>query len=237
MLILLAGPATKLFEHLHAVPKVYVADVAWGRETDTGDAGGRVVAEGDPALATPAALDAALPPLLGWQEQIPPSTSNKRVRGERAWVLHHRGEQVELPPSRVYLHAAEWLAHRPGVSRLRLTSSGGYYVRSLARDLGRAVGARAHLVRLHRTAIGPWTDPGRRIRTVTGPAMVPWMRTLLVGPVEVGQAVEGPFVPAAYTLPEGFPAVDTLRLVRDGELVGLASDGVVRVSIGSVCRE
>lgn len=230
LLILLGGPATRLFEHLHAVPKEYVADIAWGRETDNGDLGGRVIAEGDPAAATPEAL-AVITTFLGFQDQVPPATSNKRVGGERAYVRAHRGETVELPPSRVYLHSAEWLAHRPGASRLRIVCGGGYYVRSLARDLGRAVGARAHLLRLHRTAIGPWRDPGHRVVSVR--RLVPWMRAIEVEHIQVGDRVEGALQPPEWPLPEGFPSVQTLRLVRADRVVGLAGpDRVVTTVLG-----
>lgn len=223
LLILLGGEATKLFEHLHAVPKTYVADLAWGRETDNGDLLGHVVARGDPALATPERLAAALPAFLGWQDQIPPATSNKRVDGERAYVRAHRGETVVLPPSRVYLHHAEWVAHRPGASRLRIVCGGGYYVRSLARDLGQAVGARAHLTALRRVSIGPWVAPPRGVTTVTGRDLLPWMTSAEVERINQGKVLAlPPLTPPIWTLPPGFPPVPTVRLFRGGRLVGLA---------------
>ena len=161
LLLLLVGPATRLMDFLHPIPKTYEAEVVWGAETDNGDLHGRILREGSPAALTPAALDAALAGFLGFREQVPPAHSNKRVDGERAYVKAHRGEAVELPPSTVYLHAAEWLSHAlPRRSRLRLTCKGGYYVRALARDLGRTLGCGAHLGKLRRTAIGPWLDPG-----------------------------------------------------------------------------
>lgn len=222
LLLMLGGDASKLFEYLHAVPKVYVADIAWGMETDNGDRLGRPVAKGDPRLATPAALQALLPAFLGWVDQVPPATSNKRVGGVRAYRRAHRGEVFELPPARVYLHAAEWVGHRPGVSRLRLVCGGGYYVRALARDLGRAVGAQAHLVALHRTAIGPWTDPGRRVVSVTGRGLLPWMESLEVKQVLQGQLLHGTTRRPDWALPDGFPKVTTVRLLRGGRLVGVA---------------
>ena len=161
LLLLLAGPATRLMEFLHPVPKAYLAQIEWGTETDNGDLLGRVIASGDCSALTPALLDAALVPLLGWTGQVPPAFSNKRVDGERAYLKAHRGEEVLVPPSRVYLHEARFVSHElPLRSSLSLTCRGGYYVRSLARDLGRALGCRAHLSALRRTAIGPWLDPG-----------------------------------------------------------------------------
>src|SRR5216684_2438105 len=70
-----------------------------------------LVGRGDASGLDPARLDGALAPFLGWHEQVPPATSNKRVGGERAYVRAHRGELVELPPVRVYVHEARWVWH------------------------------------------------------------------------------------------------------------------------------
>src|SRR4029077_12213796 len=112
---------------------------------------------------------------LGWQEQVPPATSNKRVDGERAYQKAHRGEEVVLPPSRVYLHSARWLSHDlPRSSTLELVSGGGDYVRAPARDLGRATGAFGHLTKLRRAAIGPWRDPEQGRVLLRGAELFPW---------------------------------------------------------------
>ncbi len=161
LLLVLVGGATRVMERLHALPKVYEAEVAWGTETDTGDAGGVAVAHAD-AVPRRDEVERALAGFLGWTDQVPPATSARRVDGERAYVRVHRGEVVVLPPTRVYLHDAAVVGWNDAARRatIRLTCRGGYYVRALARDLGRAVGCPVHLVGLRRTAIGPWTDPG-----------------------------------------------------------------------------
>src|SRR5690348_11676384 len=104
LLLILVGPATRLFDHLHAIPKVYEATVRWGIETENGDLHGKPIFAGDASGITPGQLDELLASFVGWQDQIPHATSNKRVGGERAYVKAHRGESVEMPPSRVYLH-------------------------------------------------------------------------------------------------------------------------------------
>src|SRR2546429_4429111 len=143
LLPILVGRATRVFELLHPIPKEYEAEVTWSTETDNGDPLGTVVARGDASTLDPAQLEAALQSFLGWREQVPPATSNKRIGGERAYARAHRGEQVELPPVRVYLHEARWTWHGlPRASRLRLVVRGGYYVRSLARDPRRGLGSR-----------------------------------------------------------------------------------------------
>jgi tRNA pseudouridine55 synthase len=230
LLILLAGPATRLFEHLHAVPKVYEATVRWGVETDNGDLLGRPTFEGDASRVSPQQLDDALAAFAGWQEQTPPPTSAKRVGGERAYAKAHRGEVVELPPSRVYLHEARWLAHDlPRESRLHIVVRGGYYVRALARDLGRALGCGAHLTALHRTAIGPYTDPGPdRTVEVHGLELLPWAPSRALADQEVGDLRQGRSIPTGqvlgpdWALPKAFPDPDApVRGFHLGRLVAL----------------
>lgn len=213
LLLLLVGQATRLMDLLHPLPKTYLAEVVWGQETDTCDLQGLAVGAPAELRAGPEALDAALKPFLGWTEQVPPATSAKKIAGEAAYRKAHRGEVVELPPSRVYLHDARWLRHDlPERSWLELTCRGGYYVRSLARDLGRALGCGAHLARLRRTAIGPWEDPGAGLRThLAGAALLPWCRSLALSDTDADHLAHGRSIPATasedplWPLPEGFP--------------------------------
>ncbi|WP_141588499.1 tRNA pseudouridine(55) synthase TruB [Myxococcus sp. AB056] len=230
LLLVLVGQAPRLFELLHAVPKVYEAEVVWGTETDTGDLHGRPVLQGDTAALTPGALDAALTSFVGWREQVPPATSAKKVGGEPAYRKAHRGEAVELPPSRVYLHAARWLSHDlPRASRLWLSCRGGYYVRSLARDVGRALGCGAHLSTLRRTAIGPWEDPEPEQRVwLHGRDLLPWARVRTLTDAEVGELRRERPVPASslqpadWALPPGFPDPEApIRGFHQGRLAFL----------------
>ena len=213
LLLLLVGQATRLMDLIHPIPKRYVAEVVWGAETDNGDLLGRVVHQGDASHLTPAALDAALAGFRGWHDQVPPATSAKKVGGEPAYRKAHRGEEVVLPPSRVYLHEARWLAHDlPRSSRLELTCRGGFYVRALARELGRALGCGAHLSRLHRVAIGPWEDPGpgRRVG-LHGRELLPWCAIRELSDAEVGELrrerpiPQGRLLAPDWRLPAGFP--------------------------------
>lgn len=218
LLIMLAGPATKLFEYLHPIPKTYETTIKWGIETDNGDLLGEPIFTGDTSNLTPEKLDQILQSFVGWRDQIPHATSNKRVAGERAYLKAHRGEQVVMPPSRVYLHEAKWLTHQgfgsdgPRQSRLRLTVKGGYYVRSLARDLGKAAGCGAHLTDLHRTAIGPYTDPGPNHQTqVPGQDLLSWCPSRELTDQDTGDLRQNRTIPALniqppnWKLPENFP--------------------------------
>lgn len=230
LLLLLAGQATRLMDLLHGVPKTYVAEIAWGAETDNGDLLGKVTATASAQALTPDLLDAALRPLLGWREQVPPAHSNKRVRGERAYLRAHRGESFELPPSRVYLHEARFLEHDlPRRSRLRIVTGGGYYVRALARDLGRATSALAHLGALRRTSIGPWEDPGpggARVH-VRGAELFSWLPSLQIAGDDLAALREGKDLPLLepspppWPLPAGFPQPALVRALLGADLVAL----------------
>jgi tRNA pseudouridine55 synthase len=228
LLLVLAGQATRLMELMHPLPKTYLATLEWGQETDTCDHLGLPVAEGPAPTAE--MLEAALPGFLGWRGQVPPATCAKKIGGEAAYKKAHRGEAVELPESRVYLHEAAWVEHDlPRRSVLRLTCRGGYYVRSLARDLGRSLGCPAHLSALQRTAIGPWSDPGLHARTLLqGEQLVPWCPARILDAAEADHLLHGRPIPigeirpAAWPLPAGFPDPDApVRGLHEGRLVAL----------------
>jgi len=228
LLLVLAGQATRLMELMHPLPKTYLATVAWGVETDTCDHLGVAVAEG-PAPSR-AALEDALAPFLGWTGQVPPDTCAKKIDGEAAYRKAHRGEAVDLPASRVYLHQAAWVSHDlPRSSLLLLTCRGGYYVRALARDLGRTLGCPAHLAGLARTAIGPWNDPGPGARVlVQGEDLVPWCSSRALDDTEADHLLHGRPVPLgevqgpSWALPAGFPDPEPpVRGLHQGRLVAL----------------
>jgi tRNA pseudouridine55 synthase len=230
LLLVLAGQATRLMELLHPLPKTYVAEVVWGQETDTCDLHGEGVAGGDPAHLTPEALEAALIPLLGWTDQVPPATSAKKIDGEAAYKKAHRGEVVVMRPCRVFLLAARWIAHDlPRRSTLELTCRGGFYVRSLARDLGRQLGCGAHLAALRRTAIGPWSDPGEGLeRHLKGAELLPWCAIRDLSEAEADHLAHGRAIPPGVTqpgpwaLPEGFPDPSApVCAMQQGQLVAL----------------
>jgi tRNA pseudouridine55 synthase len=219
LLPILLGSGVHVFHALHELPKTYLATIAWGAETDNLDLHGKVVAQGD-------ASNPVLPPIAtGWQDQVPPAFSNKRVKGERAWRLAREGKVVELPAERVYLHEAQWLDK----TRLRVTVRGGFYVRALARDLGRLNGARAHLSALHREQIGPWRcpSPGEVLKLDLVDEALTWMPVRELTDAEVGalrkkqQIDPKTLLPARWRLPPGFPELSFARGVHLGRTVAL----------------
>lgn len=245
LLLILIEPATQLFEHLHAVPKAYRATIRWGVETDNGDPLGKVVSEADASKLTVESIDAAMQAHVGWQEQIPPTTSNKRIGGERAYLKAHRGETFELPPSKVYLHQYRWLQHNlPQESSIEITVRGGYYVRSLARDLGRQLGCGAHLSELSRLSIGPWNDPGvDQVVELHGREILPWAPARVLTDQEVGEFRQkrdigiGIMQPPEWKLPEGFPDPQApIRGFHQGTLRFLMESKEGRLKLKSIFK-
>ena len=164
VLVLLVGEATKLTNYLALDDKEYQATIAFGRSTETCDAEGattdeRTLPDGFPASA---ALEAVLDAERRRTEQVPPAFSAVSIGGQRAHRLARRGEAVLLPPRPVAVRALTLLECRchgsegPASATLGLAVTKGYYVRSLARDIGERLGVPAHLSCLRRTASGPY---------------------------------------------------------------------------------
>ncbi len=152
------GEATKTMPFVVDGRKTYVFTVRWGEERDTDDADGRVVAT---SVLRPeaAAVRALLPRFTGTIEQVPPRFSAVKIDGERAYDLAREGETVELAPRAVEIHRLE-LVEMPDRDHSVLTAEcgKGTYVRSLARDLGHALGVLGHVSALRRSRVGPFGE-------------------------------------------------------------------------------
>ena len=153
------GEATKLCGRMLDASKEYAFTVRFGIETDTLDLEGKIVAE-SAVLPTRAQVEAVLPLFTGPIEQVPPAYSALMVDGERAYDRARAGEAVELKARRVTVHSLEILpgtgSGEPGEATLLASVSKGTYIRSLARDLARALGTVGHVVMLRRLRAGPF---------------------------------------------------------------------------------
>jgi len=155
LLLLCVGRATRLAGYLSGMDKTYQAIARLGVATDTEDREGEVVAESEGWRGvTEATVDHALDGLRGDILQRPPRFSAKKVGGEAAHRRARRGEEVRLESVPVTVHELVVTSFEPPEVGLRVRCSSGTYVRSLARDLGEALGVGAHLTRLRRTAVG-----------------------------------------------------------------------------------
>ena len=154
VLPILLGAATKLTPFLQALDKEYVATVRLGVTTDTLDATGRVTAERPVPLLDPPAIRAVLDRFEGEINQIPPMFSALHAGGRRLHELARAGIEVVRAPRRVTIHRIDLLAWNPPLLTLRIACGKGTYIRSLAADLGEALGCGARLDALQRTRIG-----------------------------------------------------------------------------------
>jgi tRNA pseudouridine55 synthase len=152
------GEATKTVPFLMEAEKTYRFTIAWGETTTTLDREGPVTAAST-VRPTPAAVAAALTGLVGEIDQIPPDYSAIKVGGERAYDLAREGVVMDLAPRRVVIRRAELLAVLDADHiEVEIDCGKGTYVRSLVRDLAQAVGAEAHVARLRRLRVGPFTE-------------------------------------------------------------------------------
>ncbi|RMH76407.1 MAG: tRNA pseudouridine(55) synthase TruB [Actinomyces sp.] len=156
VLVLGVGRATRLLRYLGELPKSYVGEIVLGTATSTLDASGEVVATHDMSAVTDDEVRAAAAALTGDILQVPPMVSALKVGGRRLHELAREGVEVERRPRpvTVYRFDVEPVEGEAGVWRAEVVCSGGTYVRSLAADLGAALGGSAHLRSLRRTAVG-----------------------------------------------------------------------------------
>ncbi|MEZ0242078.1 MAG: tRNA pseudouridine(55) synthase TruB [Sphingomonas sp.] len=150
------GEATKLAGRMLDSDKVYDFTVAFGVETDTLDLEGKPVAESD-VRPTRAQVESILPRFTGPIEQVPPAYSAIKVDGERAYDLARAGEEVVIPSRAVTIHSLVLVESGPNSAALTAHVSKGTYIRSLARDIARALGTVGHVTMLRRTRAGPFT--------------------------------------------------------------------------------
>ncbi|HEX2979951.1 MAG TPA: tRNA pseudouridine(55) synthase TruB [Anaerolineaceae bacterium] len=156
VLVILIGPAVRLSEYVSASDKRYQAILRLGATTDTYDADGRVTSSA-PVNITEEQFEAALEQFVGEIEQVPPPYSAVKVKGRKAYDMARQGEEVDLQPRKIKVYNLELLEWAPPEAVIDVYCSSGTYVRSLAHDLGNALGCGAHLVGLRRTKSGRFT--------------------------------------------------------------------------------
>jgi tRNA pseudouridine55 synthase len=181
VLPILINAATRVADFVHEWPKTYVATISFGYTSDTGDREGTIQAAGDAASVTRASIEAALPAFTGHIDQIPPLYSALKQGGEALYRKARRGEQVDRQARSVEIHAIRLLDYDSdtAVARLEVSSGRGMYVRSLAHDLGSALGTGAYLSGLTRTAVGPLSVAEAVSMTTLTAAGEGWTRWLL----------------------------------------------------------
>lgn len=160
LLAVALGEATKTVPYVTDARKAYRFSVRWGAATTTDDAEGAVVAT-SPARPDRAAILAALPAFTGEILQVPPQVSAVKVDGARAYDLARAGEVLDLAPRPLHVERLD-LVDMPDedTAVFEMVCGKGGYVRSIARDLGAALGCLGHVVALRRLWAGPFDLSG-----------------------------------------------------------------------------
>lgn len=158
VLVLTVGNATRLTEYHQDHDKHYIAGLKLGEATDTYDCTGKVTKTADVPSLDPAQIEAALSQFRGKIMQVPPAYSAIKQDGKTAYQQARKGKEISLAPRPITIYQLDLLDFSPPAQiQLDVRCSTGTYIRSLAHDLGVALGTVATLTYLQRIAVGPFT--------------------------------------------------------------------------------
>jgi len=206
VLPLVLGKATRLAQFYTRSGKIYEALVRFGWSTTTYDRAGEATSEKREVALTAPDLEVHLERFRGEFLLTPPPVSAKKVDGKRAYQLARQSIAVELEPVQVQVYELELLEVNGALARMRAHCSGGTYMRSIAHDLGQAMGCGAHLEQLRRTLSGEFEMEMART--------IPQLQQLIID-----ERLVDALVPAVNLLP-GFPTVYvddlTVAQIRNG---------------------
>ena len=216
VLVLCVGPATRLADFVQAMGKTYLARLRLGATSTTDDADGDVTVGANASTPTRGDITAALAAFVGVIVQMPPAFSALKLDGRRAYDLARRGEDVALAARPVRVDAIRVIAYDWPFLDVEIDCGKGTYIRSIARDLGAALGCGGMVETLRRTRVGPFTaEQG-------------------VSPDESPEAAREKLLPMVAAL-DGMPRVtfdaDLARRFSDGQRMN-ADDVLPAVPVG-----
>lgn len=154
LLILLSGKMTKKSDEFLKQDKIYEATLKLGETSTTGDPEGEITPKNSEKIPTLAEINKALKALTGEIEQTVPIFSAVKIDGERAYKLARAGRDFTPPTRKITIYKIDLLEYKYPTLKIRTEVSSGTYVRTLAEDLGKALGTGAYLTALRRTKIG-----------------------------------------------------------------------------------
>ena len=155
LLVVLTGRRTKNASLFVRLDKAYEVRVVLGIETDTFDLEGRVLSQSTREVSREE-LEAVLREFQGEFWQTPPPFSAKKIEGRKAYQLARKGVSVEIPPKKVTIHSLELREFDSPYFTIACEVSSGFYVRSLAHDIGEKLGVGAAVAAVRRTRVGPY---------------------------------------------------------------------------------
>lgn len=155
LLILLSGKCTKKSGEFLKLDKVYEATIKLGYVSDTGDTEGNITKKSDEKVDLEK-IKEVLKNFLGEVEQRPPKFSAIKINGERAYKLARKGKDFEVPTRKVRIYKLEVLEYEYPILKIRCFVSSGTYIRTLAEDIGEALGVGAYCTELRRLEVGDY---------------------------------------------------------------------------------
>jgi tRNA pseudouridine55 synthase len=156
LMIICTGKATKRIEEFRNLDKEYMATIHFGETTVSYDLETEINGRFPVEQISENRVITSLKDFLGEQKQIPPVHSAKKINGKRAYEFARKGIQKEMNPVTVFFRELELVSFGIPDTRIRILCSKGTYIRSFARDLGKALGSGAYLSSLERISIGPY---------------------------------------------------------------------------------
>lgn len=156
LLIILLGDATKKAGDFLKLDKTYEATIRLGEVSTTGDPEGEMTPTIAPSSPHEADIEYVLERFTGTITQTPPKFSAIKVGGQRAYKLARQGKDVEVPPRQVTIYSIEQLGYAYPDLRVRTHVSSGTYIRTLAQDIGEALGTGAYCLELRRCSIAEY---------------------------------------------------------------------------------
>jgi len=237
VLVVCVGTATRLIEHVQRMPKAYRAVVRLGARSDTLDADGRIEAAENPRVPDEADVRRALAGQVGVIEQMPPQFSALKVEGRRAYDLARSGQAVELAARPVRVDRIELIGYEWPRLEFSVDCGSGTYIRSIARDVGEALGCGGLIEILVRTRIGPFLqadalDPtGLPIEAILARLRPPLdalgdLPRLALSPDQVAAVIRGRGLDPSRVEGAAGLAGEVALIGPDGALVAVAEAGL-----------
>jgi tRNA pseudouridine55 synthase len=233
VLVVCVGSTTRLIDSIQRMPKTYRAVIRMGARSDTLDAQGRVEHVADPPIPSEAEVRQAVSTQVGEILQVPPEYSALKVQGRRAHELARAGREVDLAPRSVRVDRIGLVSYAWPLLELEIDCGGGTYIRSLARDLGEALGCGGFVEVLSRTRIGPFTlvdavDPSTLTRAslpgrlLSPLAAVPDLPRVVLDSVQVAEIMMGRSIASGLLAVPSPPSGPVALLGPDGGLIAIA---------------
>jgi len=157
LLVMAVGHATRFLNFLHLEPKVYEGEIQFGETRNTQDREGEVTSTAPVPDDLESRVLEVIPSFVGAIQQIPPMFSAVKIGGKPLYKMAREGEEIDREPRSIEIHGFDIRFDQPDKCWFRVECSGGTYVRTLAHDIGQAVGCGAYLASLVRTSVGRFT--------------------------------------------------------------------------------